>query len=553
MSKQYKFVKLVSEQDIWSHKSGAGKGRLGVDILKFLRSNHASECVDEEKIAREVAPTYKLSTVRVALYVLQSIGALESKGTNHTTFVDTDFLLEYPSVVTWLSELKDGRHNRKMSLLVMKHYLDFLKTRPGNKFENPEELLNDILDSKSLLRTMQAHVALIKEYVKSLKDVEEATRRKHYTTIRGFYYRNQCKLPESPLRAENHWSKELKKPNGSDGRGKSLKIFSALRKMLLIANPRDKAVILCMLQGGIDESTLAGPFNVLAYSQLTDALGEEFRKWDIASKAPVQISLFRPKSGRTFYTFLAEDALSALKDYLQVRFNQTGKDIQILPTQKQDAIPHSEPIFLTQAGKPIASTLAGDVFRNLAFKSGVTQREDVSRIAPGRGSKIRYAIHSHEVRDTLKSLGHSLGLKDECEFFLGHEIDRQKYDKSPEQYPEYWRDLYSKMKPFLNIISNDPEIVTTKEALRQALESKDTMTLRLAQSYRVLEQEILRLKEREKENEAVLAWAREQMSYSIRDGKTGAKVSPDEVEDLLLSGVREQYRREEKKQSEKTL
>jgi hypothetical protein len=414
-------------------------------------------------------------------------------------------------------------------LLVMKHFLDFLKERPGNnnKFETPEDLLNDVLDSKSLLRTMQQHVAIIKEYVKSLKDVDEATRRKHYTTVRGFYYRNQCKLPESPLRAENHWTKELKKsnngsPNGSGNGGLNRKIFASLRRMLLIANPRDKAVILCMLAGGIDESTLAGPFNVLAYSQLCDQLGDDFRKWDPA-KAPVQISLYRPKSRREFYTFLSHDAVAAIKEYLQVRFNQTGKNIEIFSSSKQDNVTRSDPIFLTQTGKPIASTLPGDIFRNLAFKSGVSQRENASGLALNRGSKIRYEIHSHEVRDTLKSLGHSLGLKDECEFFLGHEIDRLKYDKSPHQYPEYWRDLYSKLAPFLDVVTNDPEVVGTKKALEEAIKTKDTLTLNLAQANRMLEARLLEVERKAAEDRARAEARDEEMRQLIKSIRKNVK------------------------------
>ena len=66
---------------------------------------------------------------------------------------------------------------------------------------------------------------------------------------------------------------------------------------------------------------------------------------------------------------------------------------------------------------------------------------DTSKLGPHRGSTIRYDLHGHEVRDTLKSLAHSIGLNDEAEFFLGHEIDELKYDKSPELFPESWQDF----------------------------------------------------------------------------------------------------------------
>jgi hypothetical protein len=117
-----------------------------------------------------------------------------------------------------------------------------------------------------------------------------------------------------------------------------------------------------------------------------------------------------------------------------------------------------------------------------------------------RGSTIRYDLHGHEVRDTLKSLAHSIGLKDEAEFFLGHEIDKLKYDKSPDLFPEYWRNLYSKLSPFLNIVSNDPAIINTQEELKQVKESKDFIASNLATQNRMLESQINEMNARQLED-----------------------------------------------------
>ncbi|MGH2638537.1 MAG: hypothetical protein ACRDF4_04550, partial [Rhabdochlamydiaceae bacterium] len=241
---------------------------------------------------------------------------------------------------------------------------------------------------------------MLKDYCRQLKDISENSRKKHYSTIRGFYYRNQCKLPESPLKSIGILAdREIKK---NDGNGTAQKIFVALRKILSVADARDRAILLTMLQGGIDESTLAGPFNTLAYSQLVEELGDDWRKWNLEN-APVRVQIYRPKTGKQFYTFLAHDAIKAIKEWLSVRFNlMNGKDIAIYHSSKQGNVSRSDPIFLTHTGKPIASTLPGDVFRTLAFKSGVNQKQDPSALAPNRGSKIRYELHSHEVRDTLK-------------------------------------------------------------------------------------------------------------------------------------------------------
>ena len=86
---------------------------------------------------------------------------------------------------------------------------------------------------------------------------------------------------------------------------------------------------------------------------------------------------------------------------------------------------------------------------------------------------MRYELHGHEVRDTMKSLAHSIGTNDEVEYFLGHEIEELGYDKSPNQYPDYWRDPYRKLVPFLNVVSNDPAIVSTQKELGIAPRTAD--------------------------------------------------------------------------------
>ena len=44
--------------------------------------------------------------------------------------------------------------------------------------------------------------------------------------------------------------------------------------------------------------------------------------------------------------------------------------------------------------------------------------------------------------------------KDAVEFFLGHEVDRLKYDKTPIYHPGWFQQEYSKMESILNIISS---------------------------------------------------------------------------------------------------
>ena len=71
-----------------------------------------------------------------------------------------------------------------------------------------------------------------------------------------------------------------------------------------------------------------------------------------------------------------------------------------------------------------------------------------------KGSKRRYPFHSHEVRDTLVTLGRRAGVDMAIvNFFVGHDIDHYGYDKSPFDDPEHFRSQYAKLSPHLNIIS----------------------------------------------------------------------------------------------------
>ena len=101
-------------------------------------------------------------------------------------------------------------------------------------------------------------------------------------------------LPVSRLKPSSDAERQVRKNNGGDRAQKIM--FPALRKMLTIASARDKAILLCQLQGGLDESTLAKSFNYLGYSQLAEQLGKDFRDWD-RTKCPVRIQLLRPKTG----------------------------------------------------------------------------------------------------------------------------------------------------------------------------------------------------------------------------------------------------------------
>ena len=61
---------------------------------------------------------------------------------------------------------------------------------------------------------------------------------------------------------------------------------------------------------------------------------------------------------------------------------------------------------------------------------------------------------------------------------MGHDIDRLKYDKSPDVFPDLYRDEYKKVEPYLNILSNPSgQRASLDEARRAAREEFTRMRL----------------------------------------------------------------------------
>ncbi|MCZ6647665.1 MAG: hypothetical protein O7B30_00240 [Thaumarchaeota archaeon] len=84
----------------------------------------------------------------------------------------------------------------------------------------------------------------------------------------------------------------------------------------------------------------------------------------------------------------------------------------------------------------------------------------------------------------MKSLARVCGVDDAVgEFFLGHKMDKWGYDKSPWKYSGYFRDEYSKMSSYLNVLTQIP----TPKAANAKLEDlkKEVANLKI----RVVEKE----------------------------------------------------------------
>ena len=440
---------------------------------------------------------YARNTVKTTLYLLKNeVGAVRSVVFKGNKKIDTDGLLRFPSVKKWTDELKPGS-SRKNSLYTFARFLKYLRSH--SEFKDPEALLTNALDASR--RDLSNHVDLLKAFVSSITDTDLSTKQKKYATIRSWYSHNGCELPSSPLKILESGPPEIEK-NEDD----SIKMYELAKKAVNQAkcSVRDRAIVLCILQSGMDDSTLTQVFNFLAYSQLCDHFKtQNWQDWD-PSKSPVRINLIRPKTGRKYYSFLDCDAIQCLKDWLAVRFSQTSSEIKILDGSRKDTIARSEPIFINADGSAMKSYYPGYIFRKLGKEAGINIAPE-ERPERFRGATIRYAFHAHEVRDTLRSLASIFNADVAGEFFLGHEIDKMKYNKSPRQHPEHFRELYSKMAPYLNILSTDPEKAKLIEQVERSTKEKEAIEGQYFVKSKMLEDEIKALKESRENDSAVLA------------------------------------------------
>ena len=159
---------------------------------------------------------------------------------------------------------------------------------------------------------------------------------------------------------------------------------------------------------------------------------EDYEAWDLG-RCPVPVRLVRVKTGMEYTTFVDRDAVSHLQDYLRWREFREG--------QRYDP---SGPLFVTRRGAPVGPNWISYKFSKAAIDAGIQKRT----------SHRVYKIHSHEVRDLLKSTLLVSGCAQyAADHVLGH-APRDSYEKQATLYPEKLRSEYAKASGRLNIFSS---------------------------------------------------------------------------------------------------
>jgi hypothetical protein len=325
-------------------------------------------------------------------------------------------LEEYETVNKWLSRLSQSTRN--VNIIIFSKFMEYLKQGQG-KFNSltPDELvefqknasngeLYDILDE-------------IQGYINSQQNIRYNSLRKYYSTLRSFFAHNRVELPrDKSYRVKS----EVPQVRG-------LLTPEEVRSMALASKPRYKAIFLSLLQGGMGLEEF-DYWNKTGWPSLKDQLARSTRlvRVDLPGRK-------MKKHTQPYYTFLGRDAVDAIRNY-----------VEHFRPDKTDAI------FYDQNGNPVSKGSVQDYWKRLSYRVGLVkpQREKDLKAR----AKVRHGKNLHELRDTFRTLWSKSSAKYFIgEFFMGHTIDPQNYDKSSIDVNFYEKE-YLKAESLLNIMSS---------------------------------------------------------------------------------------------------
>jgi len=231
-----------------------------------------------------------------------------------------------------------------------------------------------------------------------------------------------------------------------------------------VRNPRDRAIILTMFQGGMDVSTLCS----IKLSDVSERLRNK--------EYPLKLELFREKTGTEYYTFLGKDAIDAIRAYLN--------DVR----SKGVELKSNDPLFIKELSQrwdkdkgayvksiePMETGLVQKVLRETAIRCGLVTEEnnghDMNPVSP------------HALRESFGSIMVNHGVSDSLvDFWLGHKIGdmaeaykRARFDEAKKTYLE--------KESFITVSGKIEDIQKIREELGKETEKKieeETQRIRL--------------------------------------------------------------------------
>ncbi len=364
-------------------------------------------------------------------------------GILHKTIQDSD-VMDHESVRFWLAQLDSPKmKNFRLEKGTKRTYADALeafnrwlqgrefparnsgKAAVRRTFQNVEELLRFCEDPEN---GAQVAKRVVREYLADLATSKHSlsTAMVRCAAVKSYFATHDVPV-DVRVNKKRHAIHDVRE-------SPEMSLFD-LYKMMTVGSMDVmlKAVMMVKFQAGLDSSTLADRFNFEAYPQIIKHFGiEDCEAWDLG-RCPIPIRLVRVKTGTAYTTFMDRDAVSHLRDYLRWKEFREGK--------RHDP---SRPLFVTRRGAPVGPNWISNKFSKAAIDAGIQKRV----------SNRVYKIHSHEVRDLLKSTLLVSGCAQHAaDHVLGH-APRDSYEKQAVLYPEALRAEYAKASGRLNIFTS---------------------------------------------------------------------------------------------------
>jgi len=340
--------------------------------------------------------------------------------------------------------------------------------------------VDEVLDVQAGLSGRESYelLDLGQEWVNDVLVGTYKTKKKVYGLIRSFFKHNRVPLPEDPdfIVKENYEATRM---------DISLDDFKAI---LREANLMYRSVFLTKFQG------MMGTKEIIYFSSCCwPQVDTQLRKGSKWLHSPDRIIIHLPGrkgSRKGYYTSLERDAVDALRLYLR---------------KWRGPIRAGEAIYLNDRRRPLTEYNVRQAWLSCAIKAGVVEPKTpkcekcggptVRRRLSRRGaqkvmyrctecgyeraatsedkrvlSRNRYGKASHEgCRDLTRSRWEKSGVKGWiAEFRMGHigRIDPNNYQRVYEKDPAWMEEQFEKAAPWLNIISENPEVVPVRDYRR---------------------------------------------------------------------------------------
>lgn len=389
----------------------------------------------------------------------------------------------HPTISNWLNRLADTTRSnyRRHSY----EYFMWLQDPPEawDKYRGvePEELLE--LQDRTMGRERFEQVTLLQGWIQTLT-LRQGSKQLAYSALRSWYAHNHVPLPRDVTFTIR----------GDKPPVKAELTTEELKQIVLSSNDAYQGVFLMMFQGfmGCTEFEYV---NTHGWSEIQSQLEDGKRR--------IRVTLPGRKHSKNrapYYTFFGKDAVDALKKYLETQ---------------RGSIRKGEPIFIGKRGNAIDRGSLERYFCRHGFKVDVISRwtpdcpecgattrwtrpwvggtqpviyvcNKCGRETPASDvdvpKDIRYKIGPHEMRDLARSEWDLSPAKGVCaEFFMGHDIDPNDYNKIMKLHPDWAEKQYGLAEPFLNIMSEEPRKVSIDRVaeMQQELERAKTEVAQL--------------------------------------------------------------------------